>query len=114
MRCTDIDGIRIIGDVSHGSARRAVSARHLLLRGYARIAGEAKRELFDYIEMFYNERRRHSTIGQMSPAAYERRARSEGMDAMGQPPSTRFLTAPTPLSVLWRRRTKTTQFGGRI
>jgi transposase InsO family protein len=44
--------------------------------------GEATMGLFDYIEMFYNQRRRHSTIGQISPAAYERRALSEGMDAM--------------------------------
>jgi putative transposase len=36
--------------------------------------GEAKMELFDYIEVFYNQRRRHSTLGQMSPAAFERRA----------------------------------------
>ena len=36
--------------------------------------GEAKMELFDYIEVFYNQRRRHSTIGQISPAAFERRA----------------------------------------
>ena len=36
--------------------------------------GEAKTELFDYIEVFYNQRRRHSTIGQISPAAFERRA----------------------------------------
>lgn len=35
--------------------------------------GEAKRELFEYIEVFYNQRRRHSTIGQISPAAYEQR-----------------------------------------
>jgi transposase InsO family protein len=35
--------------------------------------GEAKMELFDYIEVFYNQRRRHSTLGQISPAAYERR-----------------------------------------
>ena len=34
--------------------------------------GEAKMELFDYIEVFYNQRRRHSTIGQVSPAAYEK------------------------------------------
>jgi transposase InsO family protein len=34
---------------------------------------EAKVELFDYIEVFYNQRRRHSTLGQVSPAAYERR-----------------------------------------
>ncbi len=43
---------------------------------------EAKMELFDYIEVFYNQRRRHSTIGQISPATYERRALEEGMDAM--------------------------------
>jgi len=34
---------------------------------------EAKMELFDYIEVFYNQRRRHSTLGQISPAAFERR-----------------------------------------
>jgi len=36
--------------------------------------GEATMELFDYIEVFYNQRRRHSTLGQISPAAFERRA----------------------------------------
>ena len=34
---------------------------------------EAKIELFDYIEVFYNQRRRHSTLGQISPAEFERR-----------------------------------------
>lgn len=34
--------------------------------------GAAKRELFDYIEVFYNQRRRHSTLGYLSPAQYER------------------------------------------
>jgi transposase InsO family protein len=36
--------------------------------------GAAKMALFDYIEVFYNQRRRHSTIGYVSPAAFERRA----------------------------------------
>ena len=35
--------------------------------------GEAKMQLFDYIEVFYNQRRRHSTLGQISPAEFERR-----------------------------------------
>lgn len=34
---------------------------------------DAKADLFDYIEVFYNQRRRHSSAGRMSPAAYERR-----------------------------------------
>jgi putative transposase len=36
--------------------------------------GLAKAELFDYIEVFYNQQRRHSTLGLVSPAAFERRA----------------------------------------
>ena len=34
---------------------------------------EARMQLFDYIEVFYNQRRRHSTLGQISPAAFERK-----------------------------------------
>jgi putative transposase len=34
---------------------------------------DAKMALFDYIEVFYNQRRRHSTLGRISPAAFERR-----------------------------------------
>ena len=34
--------------------------------------GEAKMALFDYLEVFYNQRRRHSTLGLVSPAAFER------------------------------------------
>jgi len=44
------------------------------LRDRFESCGEAKMELFDYIEVFYNQRRRHSTLGQISPAAFERRA----------------------------------------
>jgi putative transposase len=36
---------------------------------------EAKAELFDYIEVFYNQKRRHSSLDNVSPAEYERRAR---------------------------------------
>ena len=52
--------------------------------------GDAKMELFDYIEVFYNQRRRHSTLGQVSPAAFERRGRY------------RAWTLPS----LWTRRTR--------
>ena len=33
---------------------------------------EAKMALFDYLEVFYNHRRRHSTLGRISPARFER------------------------------------------
>jgi putative transposase len=35
---------------------------------------EAKADVFDYIERFYNAKRRHSTIGYLSPMEFERRA----------------------------------------
>jgi putative transposase len=38
--------------------------------------GEAKEKLFDYIEVFYNQQRSHSAIGYVSPAEFERAARS--------------------------------------
>ena len=38
--------------------------------------GDAKMKLFDYIEVVYNQKRRHSTLGQISPAAYERQAQA--------------------------------------
>ena len=34
---------------------------------------QSKMELFDYIEVFYNQRRRHTTLGPISPAEFERR-----------------------------------------
>lgn len=34
--------------------------------------GDAKDKLFDYIEVFYNRKRRHSTVGNVSPSNYER------------------------------------------
>jgi len=46
------------------------------LREHFDSCGEAKRELFEYIEVFYNQRRRHSTIGYISPAVFEQRALS--------------------------------------
>ena len=61
--------------------------------------GEAKMALFDYIEVFYNQRRRHSTLGQISPAAFERRAAEEGVDAMENCPERSFPPRPHPSSV---------------
>jgi len=42
---------------------------------------DAKHELFDYIEVFYNQQRRHSAIGYLSPAEYERRSAQASLAA---------------------------------
>jgi transposase InsO family protein len=34
---------------------------------------EATADIFEYIEVFYNRQRRHSTLGFCSPAEFERR-----------------------------------------
>ena len=38
-----------------------------------RTRAQAKQSLFEYIEVFYNRQRRHSTLGYLSPAEFERR-----------------------------------------
>jgi putative transposase len=37
--------------------------------------------VFDYIEAFYNPRRRHSGLGYLSPAEFERRYAAETISA---------------------------------
>lgn len=77
--------------------------------------GEANMALFDYIEVFYNQRRRHSTLDYLSPAEFERRAAVDAavpMDAQNAPTAT-WKTAesavshkrPQPLSSFLEERT---------
>lgn len=40
-----------------------------------RTRNEARAEVFDYIERFYNPKRRHSTLGGISPVEFEKRAK---------------------------------------
>ncbi len=42
----------------------------------------AKEQLFDYVEVFYNQQRRHSSINYVSPARYERATRSAPLQAV--------------------------------
>ena len=42
---------------------------------------QARAALFDYIETFYNPKRRHSALGYVSPAEFERRCSSETLAA---------------------------------
>jgi putative transposase len=45
----------------------------LIARSRWRTHAEARMAVFDFIEAFYNPRRRHSALGHVSPAEYERR-----------------------------------------
>jgi putative transposase len=64
---------------------------------------ELRTEVFDYIEVFYNRQRRHSTRGQRSPADYENSTLSptRPIDAASRLPSTDQInfTAPTATQV---------------
>jgi transposase InsO family protein len=46
----------------------------LIHRSKFRTRDEAKRRIFEYVEMYYNRRRAHSTLGNLSPFEYERQA----------------------------------------
>lgn len=50
----------------------SLKAEHVSFQNYL-TRDHAKKDLFDYIELFYNRERRHSAIKYLSPAAYERR-----------------------------------------
>jgi putative transposase len=49
----------------------------LLSRSSLRTHAEARVALFDFIEVFYNRRRRHSALGYLSPESFERRRFTE-------------------------------------
>lgn len=45
-----------------------------IYRNKFRTHNEAKSRIFEYVEMYYNRRRAHSTLGYLSPFEYERQA----------------------------------------
>jgi transposase InsO family protein len=47
--------------------------RELVYHRHYATRDDAKQDIFEYIEVFYNRRRRHSTLGYDSPAEYEAR-----------------------------------------
>jgi hypothetical protein len=67
---------------------------------------ELRSEIFDYIEAFYNRRRRPSTLGMLSPADYENGTLSPGgpgLAASRHPPTHKIrFTAPTPTAIAYQ------------
>ena len=59
--------------VEHGGLVEGVTAKRF---GIAR--DQARADIFDYIEMFYNRRRRHSHLGDVSPEAFEQASKCSG------------------------------------
>jgi len=45
----------------------------LVYREQFKTRQEAKAKIFEYVEVFYNRQRRHSTLGNKSPVDFERR-----------------------------------------
>ena len=70
---------RLLGGLGELLVRRAskrtywVHSLWMLLYSllHIRTRDDAKADLFDYIEMFYNRNRRHSHLGGVSPEAFE-------------------------------------------
>ena len=47
---------------------------------------ELRSEIFDYIEIFYNRQRRHSTLGMLSPVEFENRTLGQGGPGLAASP----------------------------
>ena len=66
-----------VGDCFDNALAESVWAtltKELLARQRFATHAEARTAIFDYLECFYNPVRRHSSLGQISPAEFERRA----------------------------------------
>ena len=61
----------LIPSSKDGKKTVAVLEFELLMKHNWHTREEARRAIFQYIETWYNRKRRHSTLGYVSPAAYE-------------------------------------------
>jgi len=73
---------------------------------------QAKANLFDYIECFYNPTRRHSTLGWLSSIDLERDAEAASMSLCRCPPNRHHLSAQRPARRPAKRRGRKAQVAG--
>ena len=72
------------GDAYDNAAMESFMASiktELINRRRFKTKDEARTAIFRHIEAFYNPRRRHSALGQMSPAAYETMLATASLEA---------------------------------
>lgn len=72
-----VSSLGSVGDCSENALMESFFATvecELVAREHWRTHAQARSAVFAYIETFYNPRRRHSSLGYLSPAAFERRA----------------------------------------
>jgi putative transposase len=83
LRCREAGIVQSMGstgdayDNAMAESFFATLETELIDRTSWRTRAEARLAVFDDIEAFYNPRRRHSSLGQLSPAEFERRYRSQ-------------------------------------
>ena len=77
----------------------------LLDRNSFKTHSDARNAVFDFIEGFYNSQRRHSSLGYLSPAAFERQHRAYAASPGALDPAAVLgaLKAKPPLEVRWGR-----------
>ena len=79
LRCREVDvrpSMGSVGDAYDNAMCESFFATlecELLDRKRFKTQAEARMAVFDFIEGFYNPRRRHSALGQISPLNFERR-----------------------------------------
>ena len=73
VRDRALDGIhrRLLSVNAVAEAFFATLKKELVYRGSWPTRNELISEIFEYIEAFYNPRRRHSTLGYLSPVEFE-------------------------------------------
>ena len=70
------DGVTLMTDITYNAVVESsfqLLKRERIKRQIYLTRDEARADVFDYIEMFYNPKRRHSNNDQLSPIEYERR-----------------------------------------
>ena len=64
-------GKKSVYENAHAESIWATIKRQMLEKGGGDSLQDAKTELFDYIEAYYNRKRRHSSLGYQSPEKFE-------------------------------------------